>query len=65
MTSVYDIFKMTGNGEQVWLEAVQNLEAAMRRASALQKNFPGEYLLISQGTGKTIRLGANGGIHRS
>ena len=64
MTSTYDIFKIAGNGERVWLETVQTLDAAMQRVSSLRANFPGDYLLVSQGTGKQIRLSAAGGIHR-
>jgi hypothetical protein len=64
MTSTYDIFKIAGNGERVWLEAVSNLDAAIARANALQINFPGEYLLVSQSTGKQIQVTAAGGIHR-
>jgi len=65
MTSTYDIFKVAGNGERVWLEAVETLDAAMVRATSLRENFPGEYLLVSHTTGKQIRLTSEGGIHRS
>ena len=65
MSSIYDIFKLAGNGEQVLLETVQDLEQAIARANSLQRNFPGEYLLVSHSTGKQIRISANGGIHRS
>jgi len=65
MTLTYDIFKLAGNGERVWLETAETLDAAMARAHSLRENFPGEYLLVSQGTGKQIRLSAAGGIHRS
>ena len=65
MTPIYDVYKVAGNGEAVWLEAVPTLDAAMSRVGSLQENFPGEYLLVSQGTGKRIQVTAAGAIHRS
>lgn len=62
---MYDIFKMAGNGEPVWLEARSPLDAALARVTELQDNFPGEYLVVSQGTGKRIQVTATGALHRS
>ena len=62
---MYDIFKMAGNGEPVWLETRSPLDAALARVTELQENFPGEYVLVSQSTGKRIQVTASGGIHRS
>ena len=62
---MYDIVKVAGNGEPVWLEALSPLDAALARVTALQESFPGEYLLVSQGTGKRIQVTASGAIHRN
>jgi hypothetical protein len=60
----FDIFKIALNGEYVWLEAAQSLDAATARVVALRESFPGDYIVLSQGTGKRIVFTARGGMKR-
>jgi len=62
---VFDVFKIGGNGEPILLEAVQNLEDAMGRVIVLREGLPGDYVVVSQITGKKISFTANGGIQRT
>jgi hypothetical protein len=65
MSLVFDVFKLAQNGEPVLLEGAKNLDAAITRVIALRENFPGEYLIVSQATGRRIVFTSNGGIKRS
>ena len=62
---MFDVFKIGGNGEPILLEAVQNLEDAMGRVIVLREGLPGDYVVVSQITGKKISFTANGGIQRT
>ncbi len=62
---MFDVFKIGGNGEPILLEAVQNLEDAMGRVIVLRESLPGDYVVVSQITGKKISFTANGGIQRT
>jgi len=64
MLQHFDIFKIAQNGEHVWLEAAQSLDTATARVNALRETAPGDYLILSQSTGKRIVFTARGGIKR-
>jgi hypothetical protein len=50
----FNVFKVAGNGEPVFVEVAQTLTAARARVIGLQEWFPGNYLIVSQATGKRI-----------
>jgi len=52
MPQPFDFFKIAQNGESVWLEAAQSLDAATARVTALRESFPGDYMILSQSTGQ-------------
>jgi hypothetical protein len=62
---LFDVFKIAGNGEPILIEATQDLKAAVTRVNSLRKNFPGDYLIVSQATGKRILFTSRGEIQRS
>jgi hypothetical protein len=62
---VFDVFKIAGNGEPILIEATQDLKAAVTRVTSLRRNFPGDYLIVSQATGKRILFTSRGEIRRS
>jgi hypothetical protein len=64
MLQHFDIFKIAQNGEYVWLEAAQRLDTATARVVALRESFPGDYIVLSQRTGKRIVFTARGGMKR-
>jgi hypothetical protein len=49
---VFDVFKIDGNGEPILVEAIPSLEDAMGRVLVLRENLPGDYIVVSQITGK-------------
>ena len=51
---LFDVFKVAGNGEPILIEVAQTLAAARARVIGLQEWFPGNYLIVSQATGKTM-----------
>ena len=51
---LFDVFKVAGNGEPILIEVAQTLAAARARVIGLQECFPGNYLIVSQATGKTM-----------
>ena len=65
MSLSFDIFKLAQDGVPVLLDAADNLDAAIAHVIALRENFPGEYLIVSRGTGKRIVFATNGGIKRN
>ena len=65
MSLQFEVFKLAQDGAPVLLEAAENLDAAIAQVIALRENFPGQYLIVSRGTGKRILFTANGGIKRS
>ena len=60
----FDIFKIAKDGDPVWIEAAQNLDAATTRVNTLRESAPGDYMILSQSTGKRIVFTARGGIRR-
>ena len=64
MSLSFDIFKLAQDGVPVLLDAADNLDAAIAHVIALRDNFPGQYLIVSRGTGKKILFAASGGIKR-
>ena len=65
MSLPFDVFKIVQSGTPVLVEGAEDLDAAIARVNALRQSFPGEYLIVSQATGKRIWFMANGGIKRS
>jgi hypothetical protein len=65
MGNLFDVFKVANDGSQILLEAADNLDAAISRVVALRVNFPGQYLIVSQATGRQILFTANGGMQRT
>jgi hypothetical protein len=65
MGVLFDVFKFAQNGTLVFVEAAQNLDAAISCVNALRENSPGEYVIVSQATGKRILFTSNGGIKRN
>lgn len=64
MSQPFDIFKIVKDGDPVWLEAAESLDAATTRVNALRESAPGDYMIFSQRTGKRIVFTARGGIRR-
>jgi hypothetical protein len=64
MPQPFDIFKIAKDGEAVWLEAAETLDAATARVNALREIVPSDYMILSQRTGKRIIFTARGGIRR-
>jgi hypothetical protein len=60
----FGIFKIAKDGEPVWIEAAQSLEAATARVGALRESYPCDYMILSQRTGERIIFTARGGIRR-
>jgi len=63
VSHLFDVFKV--DRVPVLLEAADNLDAAISRAIALRENFPGEYFIVSQATGRQIVFTSKGGIKRT
>jgi len=62
---LFDVFKIAGNGEPILIEATKDLKAAVTRVTGLRKSFPGDYLIVSQATGKRILFTSRGEIRQS
>jgi hypothetical protein len=60
----FDIFKIATNGDPIWIEAAQSLDAATARVGALRESVRCDYMILSQRTGKRIVFTARGGIRR-
>jgi hypothetical protein len=52
----FDIFRVDGPHNMLWIEAVAELEAAKERVAALMQTAPCEYLIFSQTTGRKISI---------
>jgi hypothetical protein len=65
VTVVFDVFKIAGNGEPILVEGVPTLDAAIAHVMSLSASFPGEYLIISQATGRRILFTRHGTVRRS
>ena len=64
MPQPFDIFRIATDGDPVWIEAAQSLDAATARVNALREIVPCDYMILSQRTGKRIVFTAQGGIRR-
>jgi hypothetical protein len=51
-----DIFKTNSDGSVLWRGAAANLVAAKARINKLAVSSPGEYLVLDQHTGNSIRI---------
>jgi hypothetical protein len=54
MTIPYDIFRKDLLGTPVWMEAVQDLQAAKLRVVELAARSPGEYFVFCQETQEIV-----------
>ena len=54
MKSAYDIFRKDLLGTPVWMESVQDIEAAKCRLTELARRSPGEYFVFSQETEEIV-----------
>jgi hypothetical protein len=61
----FDVFKIAGDGEPVLIQGAQSLKAAVTRVTSLRESFPGDYLIVSQATGKRTLFTSRGEIRRS
>jgi hypothetical protein len=52
--TAFEVFKIAGNGELVLLDGTATLDAAVERVVGLRAYFPGEYIIVSQTTGRKI-----------
>jgi hypothetical protein len=52
--AAFDVFKIAGNGEPILVEGDPTLDAAVVRVVGLRACFPGEYMIVSQATGRRI-----------
>jgi len=50
----FDLFKIAGNGEPILVEGEPTLDTAVARVVSLRAYFPGEYMIVSQATGRRI-----------
>jgi hypothetical protein len=57
MSLSYDIFKRDEGGVPVWVAAVRDPETARSRIRELSAEAPGQYLVISQRTGRLVSSG--------
>jgi hypothetical protein len=53
----YNIFKRDEAGAPIWVEAVQNLETAKSRIIKLSADAPGQYVVLSQSSGRVVSSG--------
>jgi hypothetical protein len=60
----FDIFRIGGDGQPIWLETVETLELAMTCVNTLRESAASDYIILSQSTGKRIAIAAPGGIKR-
>lgn len=56
LAQAYDIFRRDTGGE-VWVEAVRDLEAAKSRIIELSADKPGQYVVLSQRSGRMVSSG--------
>ena len=56
----FDVFKVGQNGVPVLLEGAENLDAAIGRVIGLRESFPGDYVIVSQATGRRILFTSKG-----
>ena len=63
--AAFDVFKIAQNGEPVLVEGASSLDAAVARVVGLRECFPGEYMIVSQATGRRVLFAKQGVIKRS
>jgi hypothetical protein len=51
-----DIFKVFAGGDVLWRGAAENLVAAKARIKTFAVSSPGEYLVLDQHTGQSVRI---------
>jgi hypothetical protein len=56
LSQPYGIFKIQQDGNALWIEAAEDLEAAKARARVLAEHFPGRYLIVDIATGETVTI---------
>jgi hypothetical protein len=52
----FDIFLVADDGNPVWIEPAETLEAAQARVAELGATNPGEYFIFSQKTGNKVAI---------
>lgn len=60
MIPQFDVFKVSEDGEPIWVEAAISLDAAKERVQVLRQSFPGEYRIWSHKTGNTFAINSKG-----
>jgi hypothetical protein len=65
MDFLFHVFKLAQNGVPVFVEGAPDLDAAISRVNALRENSSGDYVIVSQATGRRILFTANGGMKRN
>jgi hypothetical protein len=50
LSAPFDIFRQQPNGH-VWIEAAEDIGAAIARARVLAEHFPGQYVIVDNATG--------------
>jgi hypothetical protein len=54
MIAPFDIFRIDGNGDLLWVEAASDLDTAKQRVRAIGSVSPGKYVILSQRTGNKL-----------
>jgi hypothetical protein len=63
--AAFEVFKIAGNGEPILVEGDPTLDTAVARVVGLRACFPGEYMIVSQATGRRVLFAKQGVIKRS
>jgi len=63
--AAFDVFRISGNGEPILIEGEPTLDTAVARVVGLRACFPGEYMIVSQATGRRVLFTKQGGVRRS
>jgi hypothetical protein len=63
--SLFVVFEIAEHGEAIPPEADQTLKVIMARVIGLRDRFSGDYMIVSQATGRRIRFTAKGDITRT
>jgi hypothetical protein len=63
--AAFEVFRIAGNGEPILVEGDPTLDTAVARVVGLRACFPGEYLIVSQATGRRILFTNQRVINRS
>lgn len=54
MIAPFDILRIDGNGDLMWVEAAPDLDTAKARVRAMGSSSPGKYVILSQRTGNKL-----------